>query len=178
MLLITSVKHQKMPSRPPLFARGFLLFRLLPADPLGIQLLRLDHDIRINFVHMTWLYSELDLPYPDVDKFPTFAAVADYFFHLLDEKYIAGYLKTQIHFALGWQIHPERPLPNASLARTAVYRSPSWSWAKVNTSTDVSQAFSDLDDEEFEQLDPADLISYRVDLVDPSNSFGQLKYAE
>ncbi|PSN75494.1 HET-domain-containing protein, partial [Corynespora cassiicola Philippines] len=78
-------------------------------------------------------YTSRNLSHPDSDKFPAFAGVAEHFASHIHDEYVAGFFRNQLPEALLWHINNF----NDSISKNRInpspgYRSPSWSWAKMD----------------------------------------------
>lgn len=114
-------------------------------------------------------YSTCRLTYPDLDKLPALAGVAEQFAHLFDDDYIAGLFRRQLPETLIWmvaEIPPRKTHPSSS-----PYRCPSWTWAKLNIAVSLPPNYDDN-----KRL--ADVIDTELELHDPANAFGRLRSAK
>jgi len=68
-------------------------------------------------------YTLRDLTYPD-DRFPALSGVASEIQKRIDDIYIAGLWRDDLHRGLVWEVHRSGP--------AAKYRAPSWSWASID----------------------------------------------
>jgi len=161
---------------PDGFDFGFVYptFRKLSTAPSTLELQ--SETGTLDYLYVANTYSELCLTYMDTDRYPAFGAIAEYYCRRFNEDYIAGFLKCHLPLALGWQVGNS---PSASSSDTvSSNRPPSWSWIKSNVGTGISEAFLRSARSNIGQAETAVLLSHYVELVDPDNKYGQLKYAE
>lgn len=112
-------------------------------------------------------YTDRLLSHPDTDKLVAFAAIAERFSEWFGNEYCAGIFRTTMPWALLWRT---AILSNGK--RPTTYRAPSWSWASVDLPVHYFPY-----DAGGERIDSSRVESVDVELVDPSNRFGQIKSA-
>jgi hypothetical protein len=112
-------------------------------------------------------YSKAQLTFRK-DKLIALSGIAREIQHLLRSTYVAGLWSCHLPYSLLWAV-------KSSGYRSADYLAPSWSWASVEGPI----SFPDGMREVFKLLsrrgECATLLDVGVDLVTPSNSFGQVK---
>lgn len=113
-------------------------------------------------------YSTRRLSYPNIDKFPAIAGVAQAFASLTNDEYIAGFFKKTLPQALLWQ--HAYPLLKATQPASGKYRCPSWSWAKTDMPVELHAG-------SLKNSGVARVVDINIDPEDPQNPFGRLKDA-
>jgi hypothetical protein len=130
-----------------------------------------------SFVDMAHLYSHTALTYPDLDKFPAFAGLAEHYSLLFEDEYIAGFLRGHLPRALGWVRDRYSTEEDMHLGRPSVYRAQSWSWASLDCRTFASQLITRSSEAVQDEVDLCQITSHCIIPCDPSNPYGQLKFA-
>lgn len=105
------------------------------------------------------------------DKLAALGGVASRFGVYFDTDYFAGIFRHELPFGLLWRTYgPSK--------RQACYQAPTWSWASTNGQISMAVAEVKLmhGNSDFEHC--ASLEEIRVDLVDPSNKYGPVRYGE
>ncbi|KAI9686338.1 MAG: hypothetical protein M1822_003683 [Bathelium mastoideum] len=140
-------------------------------------------------------YSSMNLTYPEKDKLTAISAIAKRFGQVLPGLYAAGHFLSSNPLGLLWDNANGLDYKRTNEAgwkeeisidteRDTVYRAPSWSWASVDGRTTW---WVDYDAHRWgQQRQPsqrgpqilAELKSIFVELVEPSNPYGQLRSAE
>jgi hypothetical protein len=121
---------------------------------------------RFWFCSVEW-YSHLAITHPD-DRLPAIAAIArrlnERYFS--NDAYIAGFFKSDLPRALCFTRF-------TSQERSETYVSPTWSWSALQGHV----RFDMVNDYSRKMKPTAKVKSVSVDLVDPTNAYGQLKSA-
>jgi hypothetical protein len=168
-------KSERYPKgmRPSESGRRFLQ---LPS-PSTAELQRLlTNEAYRGFVDIAHLYSHTALTYPDLDKFPAFAGLAEHYSLLFEDQYIAGFLKGHLPRALGWVRDRWGTEEEMSLTRPTSYRAPSWSWAALDCRTFASNLINSSTDADVQDVvDLCQIVSHHVVPRDPLNPYGQLE---
>lgn len=119
----------------------------------------------------TWRFTVLDysrrsLSFPSKDKLAAFAGVAQRFGAFYDD-YVAGFFRCHLPHQLAWSFHSPTTRPGDSQ-----YRAPTWSWASVDGSIELPAVDISA------SVVYAQVKTLNVDLVDGSNKYGPLRYAD
>jgi hypothetical protein len=120
-------------------------------------------------------YFECRLSYPDLDKLPAMAGVAEEFARLFSDAYLAGLFLKQPPEALLWS--GAHYIPQEARSSSSIYRCPTWSWAKLNTAVVLRVSVTEHH-ESLPRVCLAHLVNVYVELHDPKNEFGRLNSVE
>ncbi|KAI9658325.1 MAG: hypothetical protein M1821_002458 [Bathelium mastoideum] len=183
----TFTTHGKMP-----FSLPAMVLRSEPTPHLDQATI---DSLQYNWYSLVDWYSQRDLTYPEKDKLTAISAIAKRFGQVLPGPYAAGLFLSSDPLGLLWvninrfdytRTHEDGWEEEISIdtKRDTVYRAPSWSWASVEGTT-TWWIESDAD-RWGQQLRPsqrgpqilAEVKSIFVELVEPSNPYGQLRSAE
>lgn len=150
----------------------------LPYPSVAEKQALLTNEAYRSFVDVAHLYSHTALTYPDLDKFPAFAGLAEHYSLLFKDQYIAGFLKGHLPRALGWVRDRWGTEEETNLTKPDAYRAPSWSWAALDCRTFASRLIqSSMDADVRDTIDLCQMVSHRIVPRDERNSYGQLEYA-
>ncbi|KAF2647059.1 HET-domain-containing protein [Lophiostoma macrostomum CBS 122681] len=147
------------------------------------------------FLHEKWYkivedYSKTHLTHPSKDKLVALAALAKRYHLAIRREYLAGLFSSDLPLGLMWagkeaQIHhavsdsggwERREYISPDGQRDSVYRAPSWSWASMNGAVFFYPA-AGIGAAMMVNFVAA-IYSFRVELVDPQNPYGELSMAE
>ncbi|KAL2064058.1 hypothetical protein VTL71DRAFT_4552 [Oculimacula yallundae] len=162
------------------FSLPALVLKNEPTTPLDKATIK---SLHIEWQELIDCYSRADLTYPGKDKLVAISAVAKRFGRVLPGPYTAGHFLSSNTHGLVWQNINRLSITRMSEdgwrehiyfdnRRDPVYRAPSWSWASVEGRTMMLLE---------ESKDPhvfAEVKSVSVELVEPSNPYGQVRSAE
>lgn len=112
-------------------------------------------------------YTKLDLSHPHEDKLVAFSSIAKQYTSCLGDEYCAGIFRTTLPLSLLWL----KSQWESSTRRAEMYRAPSWSWASMDGRVENIMNYPD------KPTLLATVEDVRVDLVDPTNQYGQVKSA-
>ena len=158
----------------------FALPTIITHDPIPLQLSQ-DQMPNVNirlWNNIVENYTKCQLTYPTKDKFMAVAGIAPRFFDISDAKEanVAGFFRSSLPRALLWRCSSTNPGTTSAVKPSKEpqhYRAPSWSWA----CTDV--AVTTFTSHDPYHKDIAEVINDpKICLIDPTNPFGQLRYAE
>ncbi|KAH6884437.1 heterokaryon incompatibility protein-domain-containing protein [Thelonectria olida] len=138
-------------------------FDCLFQDEYNIHPRRTDTDFFYEYVVE---YSDRKLNFPDQDKLVAFAAIAEQAASFIGGAYCAGIFRESMPWALLWRTSLLKP---ALDKRSVTYRAPSWSWASFDGRVNFGPWGS--------RKAMAEVNDVSIDLVDPTNQFGQVKAA-
>ncbi|KAJ4386831.1 hypothetical protein N0V93_009729 [Gnomoniopsis smithogilvyi] len=111
-------------------------------------------------------YTMRKLTFPNKDKLVAFAAIARGFSVIFGDDYFAGHFFLNMPFDLVWRAR--LPVESGSDER----RRPTWSWTSIDTEINRDT----LGEKDFDShLILANVEDVVVDLVDPSNKYGQVR---
>lgn len=131
-------------------------------------------DTTKSYIALVEEYTRRQLKFPDKDKLPAFAAIAEHMACVFDDRYIAGFFQLHLPEALAWtgQISTSKPsCPD--------YRGPSWSWIKKDAPVQLMHLSYAIDTRGLgTSKDFASLIHANVELVNNNDPFGRIRSAE
>lgn len=88
-----------------------------------------DFGVRGYWYDIVRTYSSCLLTF-QTDKFPAISGIAHAIFDRLQDEYIAGIWKSDIHNGLSWYVEAAEHDPRETAERT-IYMAPSWSWVSI-----------------------------------------------
>jgi hypothetical protein len=95
------------------------------------------------------------------------AGIAKRMAGLLEDDYVAGFFRSDLLETLTWQVHFDNL---TKTRRSTTYRAPTWSWASMDGPLEfVHYPY---------KSEHSSVVDLKIELVDESNKFGQIRYAE
>lgn len=125
---------------------------------------------RQHFYDVIWEYTDRQLTCPNADKLVAFANIAREYACSLGGEYCAGIFRSTMPRALLWVTI--NWVEGSSYCRATEYRAPSWSWASIDGCVRLY-----VGDGDRECTSLADVERVDINLVDPTNRYGQIKSA-
>jgi Heterokaryon incompatibility protein (HET) len=112
----------------------------------------------------------------ETDMLPGIAGLASEFARQTRDKYCAGLWRKKLLTELMWNLDPFAAVKNQPpLTGTTEYRAPSWSWAAIRGATIRMEPPSLQYPRSATVLERAKILEARVELLTPSDPFGQAK---
>lgn len=140
------------------------------------------HDFYTNWLRILDNYTPRHLTYMEKDKLIALGAVATRICHAQRDVYIAGHFQSTLPYSLLWRLHNTNDGDKWSSTTgrrvtSAAMTTPSWSWASIDGPVRHYFGSQPLAAGGWPEMMAVVLEAPTVQLADPSNPFGQCKFA-
>jgi hypothetical protein len=156
------------------FFNGPAIFSI-DSRPVDSSIEVTDHDYYYWLWHaILGAYVTRELSQPWGDKLVALAGIAQRVAMLLGDDYVVGFFRSHLPQSLLWHVPSGQEVPCSDLLAgrsTGRYRAPTWSWASMDGR--LIQNGNPVVGDVLTQV-----VDVSVDLVDNTNPFGQVKYAQ